>query len=69
MQNGIPWWYFHKHGGQYEGTAGHVRRPRRIDRATRSTRNRVIGSVVYPAATLEAPGVVHVVEGKTLHAR
>ena len=26
--------------------------------------NRVIGSVVYPAATLEAPGVVHVVEGK-----
>ena len=20
MQNGIPWWYFHKHGGQYEGT-------------------------------------------------
>ena len=20
MQNGIPWWYFHKHGGPYEGT-------------------------------------------------
>src|SRR5437868_9982754 len=20
MQNGIPWWYFHKHGGAYEGT-------------------------------------------------
>src|SRR5688572_22259713 len=19
MQNGIPWWYFHKHGGEYEG--------------------------------------------------
>src|SRR5579885_3204657 len=20
MQNGIPWWYFRKHGGLYEGT-------------------------------------------------
>src|SRR5882672_5329517 len=20
MQNGLPWWYFHRHGGQYEGT-------------------------------------------------
>ena len=18
-QNGVPWWYFHKHGGPYEG--------------------------------------------------
>ena len=63
MQNGIPWWYFHKHGGAYEGTAVKSADPdgsiaRSIDAA------RVIGSVVYPAATLEAPGVVHVVEGK-----
>src|SRR5207237_3280073 len=21
MQNGIPWWYFHKHGGAYAGTS------------------------------------------------
>src|SRR5689334_5368063 len=63
MQNGIPWWYFHKHGGPLEGTAVRSADPdgsiaRLIDA------NRVIGSVVYPAATLEAPGVVHVVEGK-----
>jgi len=63
MQNGIPWWYFHKHGGALEGTAVRSADPdgsiaRLIDP------NRVIGSVVYPAATLEAPGVVHVVEGK-----
>ncbi len=19
MQNGLPWWYFHKHGGEYDG--------------------------------------------------
>lgn len=63
MQNGIPWWYFYKHGGQYEGkqvaaadpdgTIGHL-----IDS------KRIIGSVVYPAATLVAPGVVQVVEGR-----
>jgi 2-dehydropantoate 2-reductase len=63
MQNGIPWWYFHKHGGVHEGTPVRSADPdgsiaRLIDA------NRVIGSVVYPAATLEAPGVVHVVEGR-----
>jgi len=63
MQNGIPWWYFHKHGGAYAGTPVRSADPdgsiaRLIDA------DRVIGSVVYPAATLEAPGVVHVVEGR-----
>jgi 2-dehydropantoate 2-reductase len=63
MQNGVPWWYFHKHGGPYEGTPVRSADPdgsiaRHVDAA------RVIGSVVYPAATLEAPGVVRVVEGK-----
>ena len=63
MQNGIPWWYFYKHGGAYEGTPVRSADPdgsiaRCIDAS------RVIGSVVYPAATLEAPGVVRVVEGR-----
>ncbi|HEY2378097.1 MAG TPA: 2-dehydropantoate 2-reductase [Gemmatimonadaceae bacterium] len=63
MQNGIPWWYFHKHGGEYEGTPIRSADPdgsiaRHVDA------NLVVGSVVYPAATLEAPGVVRVVEGK-----
>jgi 2-dehydropantoate 2-reductase len=63
MQNGIPWWYFHKHGGQYEGTA--VRSADVDGSIARSIdADRVIGSVVYPAATLEAPGVVRVVEGR-----
>lgn len=63
MQNGIPWWYFYKHGGEYEGTAVRSADPdgsiaRHIDPS------RVIGTVVYPAAVLESPGVVRVVEGK-----
>ncbi|HEX4985829.1 MAG TPA: 2-dehydropantoate 2-reductase [Burkholderiales bacterium] len=62
MQNGIPWWYFQKHGGPYDGQPVRAADPdgsiaRYVDPA------RVIGSVVYPAANLVAPGVVQVVEG------
>ena len=63
MQNGIPWWYFQRLGGPYDGRPVISADPdgsigRLIDPA------RIIGSVVYPAANLVAPGVVHVVEGK-----
>ena len=63
MQNGIPWWYFHKHGGEYEGTPVRSADPDGSI-ANHIDADRVIGSVVYPAATLESPGVVRVVEGK-----
>jgi 2-dehydropantoate 2-reductase len=62
MQNGIPWWYFWKHGGTLEGTQLESVDPRgEIARHVDPTR--VIGSVVYPAAVLTKPGVVEVVEG------
>jgi 2-dehydropantoate 2-reductase len=63
MQNGIPWWYFYKHGGPYEGKQVKAADPDgTIGRAIDS--KRILGSVVYPAATLVAPGVVQVVEGR-----
>jgi 2-dehydropantoate 2-reductase len=63
MQNGIPWWYFQKHGGVHEGRPVRAADPDgRI--AAHIPPDRVLGSVVYPAATLVEPGVVHVVEGK-----
>ncbi len=63
MQNGIPWWYFQRHGGEHDGKpvraadpdgtiARHIEPPR------------IVGCVVYPAANLVAPGVVQVVEGR-----
>jgi 2-dehydropantoate 2-reductase len=63
MQNGIPWWYFQRHGGPFDGTPVRAADPdgtisRSVDPA------RIIGSVVYPAASLVAPGVVHVTEGR-----
>jgi 2-dehydropantoate 2-reductase len=62
MQNGIPYWYFHEHGGELAGS---------IVRSVDSTgligreipAERVIGCVVYPASELVAPGVVKHIEG------
>lgn len=61
-QNGIPWWYFHKHGGEYEGTRiqsvdpdGTIESNIGVDRA--------IGCVVYPAAEIIEPGVIKHIEG------
>jgi len=61
-QNGIPWWYFHASGGDYEG--------RRLDTVDPGGRlwdlippERCIGCVVYPAAEIEAPGRVRHVYG------
>jgi len=61
-QNGIPWWYFHKYGGQYEG-----QRIEAVDPGGIVEQNigleRVIGCVVYPAAEMDEPGVVRHIEG------
>ena len=62
MINGIPWWYFHRLGGEYEG-----RQLESVDPggllAKHIEAERVIGSVVYPAAELVAPGMVRLIEG------
>jgi 2-dehydropantoate 2-reductase len=63
MQNGIPWWYFHKHGGVHDGRPVRSADPDgTIARSIDSSR--IVGSVVYPAANLVSPGVVKVVEGR-----
>lgn len=62
MINGIPWWYFHALGGPHEGRGlDSVDPGGRIAAAIEP--QRIIGSIVYPAAELLAPGVVKVVEG------
>jgi 2-dehydropantoate 2-reductase len=62
MINGIPWWYFQRSGGPHEGM-----RLESVDPGGRIAEHieahRVIGSIVYPAAELEAPGVVRLIEG------
>jgi 2-dehydropantoate 2-reductase len=64
-QNGMPWWYFFKHGGPYDGhrlesvdpggvIAGHLP----IDA--------IIAGISYQAAEIESPGVIRHVEGHRL---
>ena len=62
MQNGIPFWYFHDHGGALAGTPVRSVDPSgRV--AAKIPAERVIGCVVYPASELIAPGVVKHIEG------
>jgi 2-dehydropantoate 2-reductase len=60
--NGIPYWYFHKHGGDYENSTLES-----IDPGGRQWRElgaeRAIGCIVYPATEIEAPGVIRHVYG------
>ena len=62
MINGVPWWYFHKLAGPYEGRAVTSVDPDGAIAAAIDA-ERIIGSVVYPAAELVEPGVVRVIEG------
>ena len=61
-QNGIPWWYFQKLDGPHAG-----RRLEAVDPDGRLSEllpaDRLIGSVVYPAGEILAPGVIRHTEG------
>jgi 2-dehydropantoate 2-reductase len=61
-QNGIPWWYFHGHGGELDGCVLDSVDPGQVI-ANHLPVRRVIGSVVYPAAEIAAPGVIRLIEG------
>lgn len=61
-QNGIPWWYFRKHGGEYEGTSIRSVDPDGIVEANIKA-DRAIGCVIYPAAEIVEPGVIKHIEG------
>jgi 2-dehydropantoate 2-reductase len=61
-QNGVPWWYFQRHGGELEG--------RHLDRvdpggviARAIEPRRVVGSIVYFSTDVVAPGVIQHVDG------
>ena len=61
-QNGIPWWYFFKHGGPHEGARLESVDPGGVI-ADHLPIDRVLTSVVYPAAEIERPGVIRHIEG------
>jgi len=65
MQNGIPWWYFQRHGGALDGHCVESVDPGCII-ARAIDPQRIVGCVAYPAAKLEAPGVIRHIEGNRL---
>lgn len=63
MQNGVPFWYFHGHGGALAGTTVKSVDPNGA-LMQQVPADRIIGCVVYPASELTAPGVVQHIEGE-----
>ena len=62
MQNGLPWWYFHKHGGEHDARPIECLDPDgRL--AAHIDVDRVIGCVVFHAGEIVSPGVVRHTEG------
>jgi 2-dehydropantoate 2-reductase len=61
-QNGIPWWYFFKTGGPHAGTVLESVDPGGVI-ARNIDVDRVLGSIIYPAAEIVSPGVIRHVEG------
>jgi 2-dehydropantoate 2-reductase len=55
--NGVPWWYFYKHGGPYEG-----RRLQTVDPGgilwEKLPPSRVVGCIVYAATDVVEPGII-----------
>lgn len=62
IQNGILWWYFQLHGGEFDN---HVLQTIDPEGRLNSTFNprRIIGSISYPAAEISAPGEITHIEG------
>lgn len=62
MQNGVPWWYFYRHGGEWDGLRLETVDPggvivKHIDPS------RAIGCVLYVSTIIPEPGVVEHLEG------
>jgi len=64
-QNGIPWWYFQRLGGEFEGL-----RLERVDPggviASAIDASRVIGSLAYFSTEIVEPGVIEHIEGNRI---
>ena len=61
-QNGVPWWYFLKHGGRYEGVRLESVDPGGVI-ADHLPIDAVIAAISYQAAEIESPGIIRHIEG------
>jgi 2-dehydropantoate 2-reductase len=64
-QNGLPWWYFYRHGGELEGMHLETVDPGGAILRTLDPR-RAIGCVIYCSTIITEPGVIEHIEGTRL---
>jgi 2-dehydropantoate 2-reductase len=62
VMNGIPWWYFHAHGGPLDGRQLNLLDPNGALWRTVGP-ERAVGAVFWPACSVPAPGVVRLLTG------
>ncbi len=61
-QNGIPWWYFYRHGDEFEGMCLETVDPGGVIAGNLDLR-RAIGCVIYASTVVTEPGVIEHLEG------
>jgi 2-dehydropantoate 2-reductase len=62
VQNGLPWWYFQRHGGALEGTRLQTLDPDGV-MTQHIPAERILGCVAYPASAMMGPGRIQHIEG------
>jgi 2-dehydropantoate 2-reductase len=62
VMNGIPWWYFHAHGGPLDRRRLPLLDPGDALWST-VTPQRALGAIFWPACSVPAPGVVRLLTG------
>lgn len=62
LTNGVPWWYFHGHGGEMDGRRLPLLDP--DDVIWNAVGRRTVGGIAWPASSVPSPGVVRVLGPK-----
>ncbi len=57
LTNGVPWWYFHGHGGAWDGRRLPMLDPGDVLWSAIGPR-RLVGGIAWPASSVPQPGVV-----------
>ena len=64
LTNGVPWWYFHGHGGAMDGHRLPLLDPDDVIWRAVGPR-RTVGGIAWPASSVPEPGVVRVLSPKS----
>ena len=63
LTNGVPWWYFHGHGGAWDGRRIPLLDPDDVIWQAIGPR-RTVGGIAWPASSVPEPGVIRVLNPK-----